>query len=215
MNSKEKFKCSIGYDDINKYIFVNGLMGKITELKNHDLYIIPHAKAFYKKIVIDDINETSKIFYKYNDEEMKTLKINNISNKVFYIIENYNIKNIFLCIKYNEDADILHEIIETDEEADREIFKVHLINAINKYIKDNEDQPGKKQKFKNRFSIYKPSELKGYLSEIIFKWGFSYQHYKILNDAINDIYNIDEPLKQYKKNERYEDKLYQENYILY
>ena len=215
MNSKGKFKCSIGYDDINKYIFINGLMGKITELKNNDLYIIPRAKAFYKKIIIDDINETSKIFYKYNDEEMKTLKINNICNKHFYVIENYNLNNIFLCIKYNEDADILHEIIETDEEADREIFKVHLINAINKYIKDNEDRPGKKQKFKNRFSIYKPAELKGYLSEIIFKWGFSYQHYKILNDAINDIYNIDEPLKQYKKNERYEDKLYQENYILY
>ena len=73
----------------------------------------------------------------------------------------------------------------------------------------------KKQQFKNRFSIYKPAELKGYLSEIILNWGFSYQHYKILNDAINDIYNIDEPLKPLKKYERTEDKLYQENYIIY
>ena len=216
MNStKEKFKCSIGGGDINKHIFINGLMGKITDLKNNDLYIIPYAKAFYKKIIIDDINETSKIFYKYKAEEMKTIKINNISNKVFYIIENYNIKNIFLCIKYNEDADILMSIIETDEEADREIFKVHLINAINKYIKDNEDQPEKKQQFKNRFSIYKPDELKSHLSEIIFNWGFSNNHYKILNDAINDIYNIDEPLKPLKKYERTEDKLKQENYSLY
>ncbi len=134
MNStkKQNFKCSLGCDDINKYIFVNGLLGKITDLKNNDLYIIPQAKAFYKKIIIDEINETAKIFYKYKQEEMKTIKINNIFNKVFYIINDYSFNNIFLCIKYNEDPDILHEIIETDEEADKEIFKTNLINAITK-----------------------------------------------------------------------------------
>jgi hypothetical protein len=216
MNStkKQKFKCSICCDDINKYIFVNGLMGKITDLKNGDLYIIPQAKAFYKKIIIDEINETYKIFYKYKPEEMKTIKINNIFNKVFYIINDYSFNDIILCIKYNEEPDILHEIIETDEEADKEIFKTNLINAITKYIKDD-DKTTMKQQFKNKFFIYNPEELKVHLSDLIFKWGFSHQHYKILNDAINDIYNIDEQPEPIKKNERYDDKLYLENYILY
>ena len=60
--------------------------------------------------------------------------------------------------------------------------------------------------------IYEPNELKKYLSEIILKWGFNNEHYKILNDAINEIYETPEPEPTTPKNRH---QLYQENYILY
>ena len=39
----------INNDDINKFLFINGIMGKITEINNNNIYIIPYAKAFYKR----------------------------------------------------------------------------------------------------------------------------------------------------------------------
>lgn len=208
---------NINNDDINKFLFINGIMGKITEIDNNNIYIIPYAKAYYKKIIIDDINETAKIYYKYKDDPMGTLKIN-IYNKLYYIINDYSFNNVFICIKYKDEADILNEIIETDEKAEREVFKTHLMNGIKKYIRDKEGQTTEqtnqtKNEFKNKFLLYKPDELKKYLSEIILKWGFNNEHYKILNDAINEIYETEEePTPQTPKHKR---QLYAENYILY
>ena len=206
---------NINNDDINKFLFINGIMGKITEIDNNNIYIIPYAKTYYKKIIIDDINETAKIYYKYKDDPMKTLKIN-IYNKLVFVINNYTFNNIIECIKYKGEPDILNEIIETDEKADKSIFKTHLMNDIKKYIIDKaelttEQTTQKKQEFKNKFQ-YKPEELKKYLSEIILKWGFNNDHYKILDDAINEIYETEEPTPPTPKNRH---QLYTENYILY
>lgn len=209
-------RTNINNDDINKFLFINGIMGKITEINNNNIYIIPYAKAFYKKIIIDDINETSKIYYKYKDDPMKTLKIN-IYHKLFFIINNYTFNNIIECINYKGEPDILNEIIETDEKADKSIFKTHLINDIKKYIIDKaelttEQTTQKKQEFKNKFQ-YKPEELKKLLYDVIIRWGFNNEHYKILDDTINEIYETEEePTPPTPKNRH---QLYTENYILY
>jgi hypothetical protein len=204
---------NINNDDINKFLFINGIMGKITEINNNNIYIIPYSKAYYKKIIIDDINETAKIYYKYKDDPMNTLKIN-IYHKLFFVINNYSFNNIIECINYKGEPDILNEIIETDDEAQKLIFKTYLMNDIKKYIIDKvgltpEETTQKKQEFKNKFQ-YEPEELKKYLSNVILKWGFNNEHYKILDDAINEIYETEEqptPKKKYQ--------LYSENYILY
>jgi len=205
---------NINNDDINKFLFINGIIGKITEINENNIYIIPYAKAFYKKIILDEEHKTAKIYYKYKDDPMNTLKIN-IYNKLYFVINEFTFNFILECIKYNEEPDILNEIIETDEDAERQIFKTHLMNDINKYIKNKEgltpEQTNqKKNEFKKKFLIYDPKELKSYLKEIIFKWGLSECHYKILNDTLDEIYKTEEPTTPKK---RYQ--LYQENYILY
>ena len=216
LNLKNQFKKNINNDDINKFLFINGIMGKITEIDNNNIYIIPYAKAYYKKITIDEENNTYKIYYKYKAEQMDTIKIN-IYHKLYFILLNYTFNNVLVCSKYQLEADILNEIIETDKEAERSIFKTYLMNDVKKYIIDKagltpEEKTQKKQEFKNKFQ-YEPDELKKYLSEIIFNWGFGHAHYKILNDAINEIYETEEeptpPTPKHKK------QLYAENYILY
>ncbi len=206
-------RTNINNDDINKFLFINGIMGKITEIDNNNIYIIPYSKAYYKKIIIDDINETAKIYYKYKDDPMNTLKIN-IYHKLFFVINNYSFNNIIECINYKGEPDILNEIIETDEEAKKHIFKTHLMNDIKKYIIDKaelttEQTTQKKQEFKNKFQ-YEPEELKKYLSNVILKWGFNNEHYKILDDAINEIYETEEQPTPKNRHQ-----LYTENYILY
>jgi hypothetical protein len=207
---------NINNDDINKFLFINGIMGKITEIDNNNIYIIPYSKAYYKKIIIDDINETAKIYYKYKDDPMNTLKIN-IYHKLFFVINEFTFNNTIECINYKGEPDILNEIIETDDEARKLIFKTHLMNDIKKYIINkagltHEETTQKKQEFKNKFQ-YEPDELKKYLSEIILSWGFGHAHYKLLNDAINEIYETEEePTPPTPKHKR---QLYAENYILY
>jgi hypothetical protein len=207
---------NINNDDINKFLFINGIMSKITEIDNNNIYIIPYAKAFYKKIIIDDINETAKIYYKYNDDPMKTIKIN-IYNKLYFVINEFTFNNIIECINYKGEPDILNEIIENDEDANISIFKTYLMTEIKQYIKCKDDLTPeqtnqKKNEFKNKFQIYEPYELKKYLSEIIFKFGFNNEHYKILDDAINEIYETEQPTPPTPKHKR---QLYAENYILY
>jgi hypothetical protein len=207
---------NINNDDINKFLFINGIMGKITEIDNNNIYIIPYSKAYYKKIIIDDINETAKIYYKYKDNPMNTIKIN-IYNKLYFVINEFTFNNTIECINYKGEPDILNEIIETDDEARKLIFKTHLMNDIKKYIINkagltHEETTQKKQEFKNKFQ-YEPDELKKYLSEIILSWGFGHAHYKLLNDAINEIYETEEePTPPTPKHKR---QLYAENYILY
>jgi hypothetical protein len=138
VKKETQFKKSITESDINKFIFINGLLGKITDLKNNDLYMIPHEKTFYKKIVIDTENDTSKIYYKYGTTEMKTIKINNIYDKLFFVIDKFTFDNIFTSIKYKNEADILNEIIANDEISDNQIFKTHLMASLTNYIKEKE-----------------------------------------------------------------------------
>jgi hypothetical protein len=91
------------------------------------------------------------------------------------------------------------------------------MTEIKQYIKCKDDLTPeqtnqKKNEFKNKFQIYEPYELKKYLSEIIFKFGFNNEHYKILDDAINEIYETEQPTPPTPKHKR---QLYAENYILY
>lgn len=215
LNLKNQFKKNINNDDINKFLFINGILGKITEINKNDIYIIPYAKTFYKKITIDEENNTYKIYYKYKAEQMDTIKIN-IYHKLYFVLYNYTFNNILISNKYQLEADVLSEIIETDDEAERSIFKTYLMNDVKKYIINKagltpEETTQQKQDFKTKFSIYEPYELKKYLSEIILSWGFGHAHYKLLNDAINEIYETEEqpPTPKHKRH------LYAENYILY
>jgi hypothetical protein len=210
---------NINNDDINKFLFINGIMGKITEINENNIYIIPYAKAYYKKIIIDDINETAKIYYKFKDDPMNTLKIN-IYHKLYFVINEFTFNNIIECINYKGEPDILNEIIETDDEANISIFKTYLMTEITKYIKNKDEQTTEqtnqtKNEFKKKFQIYEPDELKKYLLEIIIKWGFNNEHYKILNNAINEIYKTEQPTPPTPPTPKNRPHLYSENYILY
>jgi hypothetical protein len=94
------------------------------------------------------------------------------------------------------------------------------MTEIKQYIKCKDDLTPeqtnqKKNEFKNKFMIYKPDELKKYLSEIILKWGFNNEHYKILDDAINEIYETEQPTPPTPPTPKNRPHLYSENYILY
>ena len=207
MSFESNYRKNITESDINKFIFINGLLGKITDLKNGDLYMIPYEKTFYKKIIVDTENDTSKIFYKYSSIEMNTIKINNIYDKLFFVIDKFTFENIFSTIKYKEEADILNEIIENDEIAARQIFKVHLMASLTNYIKEKDslselETKQKKNEFKKQFQIYGPIELKMYILDIVCKWKFNESHYKLLDNAINEIYESTSTRKQKHQKKR-------------
>lgn len=197
--NKPIFKKTINETDINKFLFINGIMGKITEINNDYIFIIPYAKSYYKKIIIDDEYNTAKIYYRYRPTEMRTMKI--ITNNLFFVIDNYSFNKIIVCIKYNQEADYLTEILENDQEGERNIFKTHLMNDIKKYLLEVnkklsiEETNQKKQLFKNKYE-YHPDELKEYLTDIIYNYGFNKCHLQLAEDVINDIYNEERKIEQ-------------------
>ena len=196
------FKKTINETDINKFLFINGILSKITEITENNVFVIPYAKSFYKSIILNNEYNTTKRYFKYKAEQMNTIKIN-IYNKLFFVIDNYTFNKIIVCIKYDKEDDILTEILENDQEGERHIFKTHLMSDIKDYLLEVnkklsiEETNEKKQIFKNKYE-YHPDELKEFIADAIFKYGFNKCHLQIAEDVINDIYNEERKIEQLK-----------------
>jgi len=201
--NKPIYKNTINEGDINKFLFIDGIMAKITEIDNNNIFIIPYAKTFYKSIILNKEYNTTKRYYKYKDDPMNTIKIN-IYHKLFFVIDNYSFNNIFICIKYDKEDDILTEIIDNDNECERHIFKTHLMTDIKNYLLEVnkklsiEETNQKKQLFKNKYD-YHPDELKEFIAETIYNFGFNKCHLQTAEDVINDIYHEERNINGFKK----------------
>ena len=196
------FKKTINETDINKFLFINVKLSKITEITENNVFVIPYAKSFYKSIILNNEYNTTKRYFKYKAEQMNTIKIN-IYNKLFFVIDNYTFNKIIVCIKYDKEDDILTEILENDQEGERHIFKTHLMIDIKDYLLEVnkklsiDETNQKKQIFKNKYE-YHPDELKEFIADAIFKYGFNKCHLQIAEDVINDIYNEERKIEQLK-----------------